>query len=64
MLKLGGKDVKFTGMQYLLGFAHTNFYFHVTTAYNILRHNGIELAQRDFICTWCHCLSDASRTNS
>jgi hypothetical protein len=29
-----------------------------------LRHNGIELAQRDFICTWCHCLSDASRTNS
>ena len=49
MLKLGGKDVKFTGMQYLLGFAHANFYFHVTTAYNILRHNGIELAKRDFI---------------
>ena len=49
LLKLGGKDVKFTGMQYLLGFAHTNFYFHVTTAYNILRHNGVEIGKRDFI---------------
>jgi len=49
MLKLGGKDVKFTGMQYLLGHATPNFYFHVTTAYNILRHNGVEVAKRDYI---------------
>ena len=30
-------------MQFLLGYAVPNFYFHVTTAYNILRHNGIEI---------------------
>ena len=37
--------------QYLLGFALPNFYFHVTTAYNILRHNGVVLAKRDYIGT-------------
>ena len=36
-------------MQYLIGFALPNFYFHVTTAYNILRHNGVEIGKRDFI---------------
>jgi uncharacterized protein len=50
-LKLGPRDVDFTGMQYLLGFALPNFYFHVTTAYDILRHNGVELAKRDYIGT-------------
>jgi len=49
VLKLGAREVKFTGMQYLLGQATPNFYFHVTTAYNILRHNGVELAKRDYI---------------
>ena len=49
VLKLQGKDVTFGGMQYLLGFATPNFYFHVTTAYNILRHNGVELGKRDFL---------------
>ena len=49
VLKLQGKDVSFRGMQYLLGFAWPNFYFHVTTAYAILRHNGVELGKRDFI---------------
>ena len=49
VLKLQGKDVTFGGMQYLLGFATPNFYFHVTTAYNILRHNGVELGKRDFM---------------
>ena len=48
-LRLGGKDVTYTGMQYLLGFAYPNFYFHVTTAYNILRHNGVEIGKTDFI---------------
>ena len=48
-VKIGGKDVKLTGMQFLLGRAYPNFYFHVTTAYNILRHNGVELGKRDFI---------------
>ena len=51
VLKLQGKDVPFKGMQYLLGFAWPNFYFHVATAYNVLRHNGVELGKRDFIGT-------------
>jgi len=49
VLKLGGREVRFTGMQYLLGHATPNFYFHVTTAYNILRHNGVEIGKRDYI---------------
>jgi uncharacterized protein len=48
-LKLGSTEVKFKGMQYLLGFALPNFYFHVVTAYDILRHNGVEVGKRDFI---------------
>ena len=48
-LRVGGQDLKFKGMQYLLGFAYPNFYFHVTTAYNILRHNGVEIGKKDFL---------------
>ena len=51
VLKLRGKDVPFKGLQYLLGFAWPNFYFHATTAYNILRHNGVEVGKQDFIGT-------------
>jgi hypothetical protein len=36
-------------MSYLLGFALPNFYFHLVTTYNILRHNGVELGKRDYI---------------
>ena len=49
VLKLQGRDVPFKGMQYLLGFAWPNFYFHCTTAYAILRHNGVEIGKRDII---------------
>ena len=49
VLKLQGNEVKFRGLQYLLGFAWPNFYFHAVTAYDILRHNGVELGKRDFI---------------
>ena len=49
VLKLQGKDVAVKGLPYLLGRAWPNFYFHVTTAYNILRHNGVELGKGDFI---------------
>ena len=49
VMKMRGQDVKFTGLQYLMGHAYPNFYFHYTTAYNILRANGIELGKRDFI---------------
>ena len=51
VLKLQGKDIPFKGMQYLLGFAWPNFYFHAATAYDILRHNGVEIGKRDFIGT-------------
>ena len=47
-LKVGGKDMEFKGMPYLVGFVVPNFYFHLVTAYNILRHNGIEIGKRDY----------------
>ena len=50
-LKLGPREVDWKGMQYLLGFALPNFYFHVVTAYDILRHNGVEIGKRDYIGT-------------
>lgn len=48
-LKVGGHELAFKGMDYLIGFALPNFYFHVVTAYNILRHNGVEIGKRDFM---------------
>lgn len=48
-LKRGEKSTTYKGMQFLLGHALPNFYFHVTTAYDILRHNGVELGKRDFL---------------
>jgi hypothetical protein len=50
-LKLGTREVSWKGMQYLLGFALPNFYFHATTAHDILRHCGVELGKRDYIGT-------------
>ena len=49
VLQLGGNDVRYTGSAYLAGFALPNFFFHVTTAYNILRHNGVVIGKRDFL---------------
>jgi hypothetical protein len=40
---------EFVGQVYLLHFALPNFYFHVTTAYAILRHNGVELGKFDYL---------------
>ena len=48
-LKLRDQTLTFKGLPYLLTMAMPNFYFHVTTAYNILRHNGVELGKRDFL---------------
>jgi hypothetical protein len=48
-LKLRGNPVIFTGKNNLLGFALPNFFFHVTTAYAILRHNGIDIGKPDFL---------------
>ncbi len=41
--------MQFKGLDYLLGFVTPNLYFHCTTAYAILRHNGVELGKMDFI---------------
>jgi hypothetical protein len=48
-LKLGPETMKFTGTSYLSTFVLPNFFFHVTTAYNILRHNGLAIGKRDFL---------------
>lgn len=48
-LKLGPQIVHFTGTSYLATFVMPNFFFHVTTAYNILRHNGVVIGKRDFL---------------
>lgn len=46
----GGNERTFpTALEYLLTHAMPNFYFHTTTAYDILRHNGVELGKRDFL---------------
>lgn len=44
-----GEPHQFTGINYLLQFSLPNFYFHATTAYAILRHNGVEVGKADFI---------------
>ena len=49
VVKRGDKETRYKGMQFLLGHATPNFYFHVTTTYNILRHNGIEIGKRDYL---------------
>lgn len=49
VVKVAGKDVTYAGMQFLLARAIPNFYFHVTTAYDILRHNGVEIGKSDFL---------------
>ena len=43
------KEKRFTGQAYLAHYAMPHFYFHVTTAYNLLRHNGVELSKKDFV---------------
>ena len=48
-LKVGGKDVELKGQKYLLDVAMPNFYFHITTAYGILRHNGVPLGKGTFL---------------
>jgi hypothetical protein len=49
VIKRGDKETRYSGMQFLLGHALPNFYFHITTAYNILRHNGVEIGKRDYL---------------
>lgn len=48
-LPLRTGEVKLKGQPYLLHFAFPNFWFHVTTAYAILRHNGVDIGKLDFL---------------
>lgn len=48
-LKVGGKPMSFQGLAYLLNFVLPNLYFHTTTAYDILRHNGVVLGKSDYL---------------
>ncbi|RCS24590.1 DUF1993 domain-containing protein [Phyllobacterium salinisoli] len=48
-LKTGQGSKTFTARDYVLGFAIPNFYFHVTTAYDILRHKGVPIGKLDYI---------------
>jgi uncharacterized protein len=45
----GSRELRFKGQQYLVSFVLPNFYFHVTTAYAILRHCGLPIGKRDFL---------------
>lgn len=51
-LKVGGQPTTLLGLPYLLSYVLPNVYFHTTTAYGILRHNGVELAKRDYLGTF------------
>lgn len=48
-LQAGPMELKFNGSTFLSVWALPNLYFHVTTAYNILRHNGLEIGKLDFL---------------
>jgi hypothetical protein len=48
-LKMPGGEMSFLGQAFLLGFTLPNVFFHVTTAYAILRHNGVALGKADFL---------------
>ena len=43
------KEKKLTGQVYLANYGLPQFFFHVTTAYDILRHNGLPIGKRDFL---------------
>lgn len=49
VIRIAGADMPMAGMPYLLHYSMPNFYFHVTTAYAILRHNGVALGKGDFL---------------
>lgn len=48
-LTISGKERDMTGLDYFLNSGLPNFYFHLTTAYGILRHNGVDIGKRDFL---------------
>jgi len=51
-LTIGGQPRTLKGQRYLIHNALPNFFFHVTTAYDILRHNGVDVGKRDYMGTY------------
>lgn len=49
VIRRGETTSTYTGLDYLLNRVLPNFYFHLTTAYDILRHNGVALGKRDYL---------------
>lgn len=49
VMQAGPNEYKFKGLDYLNTWALPNLYFHVTTTYNILRHNGLDIGKMDFL---------------
>jgi len=48
-IKVRGQDMSMPGLQFLTMFAIPQFHFHATTAYNVLRHNGVEIGKGDYM---------------
>jgi hypothetical protein len=48
-IKVRGNDTEFLGLPYLTGFVLPNLFFHITTTYAILRHNGVEIGKMDYL---------------
>jgi hypothetical protein len=51
VIKRGDKETHYKGMQFLLGHALPNVYFHSSITFAILRHNGVEIGKRDYLGT-------------
>lgn len=49
VIKLRDRTVQFKGLEFLQVWALPNFFFHFVTAYNLLRHNGVDIGKRDFL---------------
>ena len=49
IVKMRDRELTYKGLDLLLKRSMPNFYFHCTTAYDILRHNGVEIGKRDFM---------------
>jgi len=49
LFKIGGNEIPFTAQNFALSFSLPNFYFHATTAYDLLRMKGVPIGKRDFI---------------
>jgi hypothetical protein len=49
VIALRDRTLEFKGADYLTGWANPNFFFHVTTAYALLRHGGVEIGKRDYL---------------